>query len=114
MRYLFIMMCIAVFITGCGDDENKSRSKSTSAMTTTSPADSSSDQSSIPLGPGVSKMINGISIVDHSRDEKEFELRRSIGGIESMIKGYKEQGLDTAELEKQLAELRKQLMNLIS
>lgn len=112
MRNLFILICIAVFITGCGDEGDESRPQSTSATTTSS--STSELFAPIPLGPGVSKMIDSISIVDHNRDEKEFELRRSIGGIESMIQSYKEQGLDTVELEAQLSELRKQLKDLIS
>ena len=109
MRNLLIMMCVAVLISGCGEDE-KSKPASATATTKSSPAESAA----IPVGPAVSKKIDGIMIVDHARDEKEFELRRSISGVVSMINTNKEQGLDTAELEAQLTELQKQLKALIS
>lgn len=114
MRNLFVMVCIIIFAAGCGDEGNESQSTPATSATTGSSSSTPADQITIPPGPAVSKMIDGISIVDHSRDEKEFELRRSIGGIKSIIANYREQGLDTADLEARLAELQKQLKDLIS
>ena len=51
-------------------------------------------------------------VVDHSKDVKEFELRKSIAGKESLIEHYKENGWDTAELEKELADLKDKLESL--
>lgn len=53
-------------------------------------------------------------VVDHSKDVKEFELRRSIAGKESLIEHYKENGWDTAELEKELQELQNKLEEEVS
>ncbi|MDZ7735641.1 MAG: hypothetical protein U5P41_05715 [Gammaproteobacteria bacterium] len=51
-------------------------------------------------------------VVDHSKDVPEFELRKSIGGKEALIEHYEENGWDTAELEKELKKLKKQLDKL--
>lgn len=51
--------------------------------------------------------------VDHTKDEMEFNLKRSLWGVESMLEDYKQKGLDTAELEQQKAELEKELSTLM-
>ena len=112
MRNLFIIMCVAAFLAACGDDEGKPKSTADSGAKSAQAAPESAP--AVPVSPGVSKTIDGISIVDHTRDEKEFEIRRSIGGVESMIKSYKEQGQDTAELEAKLEGLKKELQALVS
>ena len=115
MRNLFLIMSVFIFLAGCGEDDKKS---SQSASAPTKPAATSAQPSSpAPAkgsSTGVFKMVDGIMIVDHTRDEKEFKLRRTIGGIKNMISSYKEQGLDTKELEEKLAEKEKKLKKLVS
>ena len=63
-------------------------------------------------GSGVPPMAEsalGSGVIDHSRDAVEFELRRSIWGLDSLIEHYEKQGYETAELEQQRRELIEQL-----
>lgn len=53
-------------------------------------------------------------VVDHNKDVEEFEVRRSIAGKESLIEHYEENDWDTAELEKELDQLKKQLKDITS
>src|SRR5690554_686657 len=110
MRNIFIMMCTVALLTACGDDEGKPASTAAPAKSESANGPATSPDTGI-TSEGVYKMIDGIRIVDHSRDEKEFEIRRAISGVESMIKNYKEQGMDTADLEKQLNDLKQELRN---
>ncbi len=52
-------------------------------------------------------------VIDHSQDEKEFELRKSLYGVESLIEHYEKEGYDTAELEEQKAQLEAELDALL-
>ena len=51
--------------------------------------------------------------IDHARDEAEFELRRSIGGLDRMIEQYTADGYATDELEAQKLELSADLDALL-
>lgn len=115
MRNLLIMMFFLVFVTGCGEgDKQTSKSAPAASKPAASTAKSSAGSSSKEITPGVSRMVDGILIVDHTRDEKEFELRHTIGGIKRMIKSYTEQGMDTNNLKAELADMKKKLKELIS
>ena len=50
--------------------------------------------------------------IDHSQDEQEFMLRRTIGGLERMIEQYKADGYDSAELETSLSQAQADLATL--
>ncbi len=54
-----------------------------------------------PVSPG--------EMIDHSADVVEFELKKALAGVESLIDDYTESGIDTAELEKKKEELLAQL-----
>ena len=111
MRNLFVMMCVVVFISACGrDDQEQAAAKPETAATKAVQSESKTETA---LSPGVARNIDGIMIVDHSRDEKEFELRRSINGVKAMIESAKEEGQDISELKSRLAELEKQLQDLL-
>jgi hypothetical protein len=47
--------------------------------------------------------------IDHARDIKEFELKRSLSGVESLIEDLKAKGADTSELEAQKKDLEQKL-----
>ena len=57
--------------------------------------------------------ICGLRTVDHALDAAEFELRRSIGGLDRMIEQYTADGYATDELEAQKAELSANLDSLL-
>ncbi|MCS3904573.1 hypothetical protein J2T55_002612 [Methylohalomonas lacus] len=54
------------------------------------------------------------AVIDHERDSEEYEIRRSINGVEALIEKYEENDWDTAELEEQLEELQAELDDLIN
>lgn len=107
MRNLIVMMCMLVFVFACGRDDQEQASAGPA------PAATQAESKSESVSPGVAREIDGIMIVDHSRDEKEFELRRSINGVKAMIETAKEEGQDVSEQESRLAELEKQLQELL-
>ncbi len=115
MKNIFVTLFIAGLVTGCGGDD-ADQSKTAAA---TAPAETASSAPAVAEGPGeispgVYKLIDGIMIVDHARDEKEFELRRSISSVESLLESAKKAGQDTAELQARLGELQKQLKDLLA
>lgn len=52
---------------------------------------------------------SGMKVVDHTKDEKEFKIKRELWGVEDMIEDYKQHGYPTADLEKRKAELEQEL-----
>lgn len=111
MKNLFVMMCMLVFVSACGRDDQEQAPAGPAPAATQAEQQTESGPESV--SPGVARNIDGIMIVDHSRDEKEFELRRSINGVKSMIETAKEEGQDVSEQESRLAELEKQLQELL-
>ncbi len=83
-----LLVGISLSLAGCGQDEDSNASSGTSA--------------------------GGMRVIDHSRDEQEFELRRAIGGLERIIESYKEQQFDSSAEEAEKARLEKQLDELLS
>ena len=51
----------------------------------------------------------GMTVVDHTKDEQEFKIKRELWGVESMIEDYKQHGYDTSSLEQRKAELEQEL-----
>lgn len=88
-----VMLVGGLLLAGCGGQEESS----------TGTAGDTSQATSAAAG---AKSAGGI---DHDRDIKEFELKRSLSGVEDLIEDYKAKGLDVGELEKRKAELAKQL-----
>lgn len=95
---LTLLAIVALFLSACGDDK-------ASSSVTAPKADSSMAKSSAPMASGM---------IDHSRDAAEFELRRSIGGLDRMIEQYTADGYAIDELEAQKAELSASLDSLLS
>jgi len=114
MRNIFVTLFIAVLLSACGNDESGETKAPATPAETSAPAVTVTEEGPGEITPGVAKDIGGIMIVDHTRDEKEFELRRSISGVQSMIDNAKQAGQNTAELEARLGELQKQLKDLLA
>ena len=93
MRTIIAVFVMCFILSGCdkGQDTSGSMEK----------APSQSSQKSMSSGSNMA--------IDHSADEKEFNLKRSLWGVEAMIEDYKANGYDTADLEKQKADLEKEL-----
>ena len=97
---LFLMLMATVLLAACGDDGDTSKSGGMSEK-----AQSMQETAR-------AEMKEGMRVVDHTMDEIEFELKRSINGLERMIEHYKKEGFDYSELEKKKKELEKELENL--
>ena len=110
MKKLLFVLCMGAFLAACGgDDQDKKEKAKTEAV-------APKIKSSAPAvtNATVAKEVDGSMFLDHTRDLKEFELRRSLFGVESLIEIHKQQKLDTKELEAQKADLVKQIKDLIS
>lgn len=88
----------SILISACGDDGDTSKMEGTKAESMAETAKS--------------EMQESMKVVDHTMDEMEFKLKRSINGLERMIEQYKEEGFDFSEMEKKKKELEKELENL--
>lgn len=107
MKHFLTFLFAVLFLVACGGDEQGTAEKkaATSAPEKTmQPAMKSSESM------GSDKMM----VVDHARDEIEFELRRSLNGVKRMIEQYKQDGYDTAELEAKKQKLEKDLQEFLS
>lgn len=91
MRNFILLFGLSFLLAACGQDD------STTATDTMS-----------------EKADQAMKVVDHTLDEAEFELRRSINGLERIIESYKEQGVDTSEAEAEKSKLEKQLQELLA
>src|SRR5690606_35093147 len=122
MKKLFLILCMSTFLTACGgDDQDKSQDKAqekaqdaTAKVEATAPASTVMSSAPPVTNATVAKEVDGSMFVDHARDIKEFQLRRSLFGVESLIENNKQQGIDTKELESQRDDLVKQIKELIS
>jgi hypothetical protein len=99
---LFVLVIGSLLLTACGDDKAESNDPAPAAPAAESamPAESSE---------AMAMDDEYGRTVDHSRDEAEFELRRSIAGHDRMIEQYTADGYATDELEAHKAELMKSL-----
>lgn len=91
MRNFILLLGLSFLLAACGQDD------STTATDTMS-----------------EKADQAMKVVDHTLDEAEFELRRSINGLERIIESYKEQGVDTSEAEAEKSKLEKELQELLA
>lgn len=115
MKKLLFVLCMGAFLTACGgDDQDKSQGKAQEKAKTEAVAPKIKSSAPPVTNATVAKEVDGSMFVDHTRDLKEFELRRSLFGVESLIEINKQQKLDTKELESQRADLVKQIQDLIS
>lgn len=103
LKYL-ITILFGLTLAACGGDKPAESMSDDSAMAD-SPAAPAADSSSMSEEYGMT--------IDHSRDEAEYELRRSIGGLERMIEQYTADGHATDELMAQKAELSASLEALL-
>ncbi|MEX2517343.1 MAG: hypothetical protein WD572_10640 [Gammaproteobacteria bacterium] len=93
-----LLFVSALVLAGCGSDEGD----------TQAPAAPQPEETFDESRPMIEQYE--VKMIDHSRDEKEFELRKTLNGVESML----EDGIgDEAALKKQKAELEKELKALM-
>jgi hypothetical protein len=100
MIKLILLSIIAFAVSACGDDKAASTATKEAAPAVEAPMVAASDDE---YG----------RTVDHARDAAEFELRRSIGGLDRMIEQYTADGHASDELEAQKAKLSAKLDGLL-
>lgn len=100
-KWLIVLGITGIMLAACSEDRAPPAEKTGAAPATS--AGQPAAMAKRPSGPGV---------IDHTQDEREFELRRSLAGTERMIQQYREDGHDTSELEARKAELEKKLQQL--
>jgi len=103
MNKIIVLLLGAAFVlSACGQDDDERMSPSSDIPPEGAPMDNTKTE-----------FEETMTLVDHTLDEVEFDLRRSIGAIERRIETYKEEGFNTAELEAELKELRKELEKVV-
>jgi hypothetical protein len=102
-KLLIVLGLSGLMLAACSEDRAPQPAEKTAAM----PA-----ENAMPAAPTSRKLPSGPGVIDHSQDEREFELRRSLAGTERMIEQYRKDGYDTSELEARKAELEKKLQQL--
>lgn len=107
-RNPMVLVAAMALLGGCGDDGGGS---APAPAPTAAPAEAAAaaPASARSADPGYE-----VKVIDHARDEVEFGIRRSLGGVEAMLEDAKANGWDTAELEQQKARLEKELQELLS
>lgn len=100
-RSLICLIAILLFGLGACSKEESQESAMAPAPAASSPA---------PAG-SMAKAESGKTI-DHTRDLKEFRIRKSLAGVEALIEDYKAAGRSTDDLEAQRDELQKKLAAL--
>ena len=96
-----ITAALTLVLAGCGGDKAEAPEQAAPA------ADAAME--SEPMAEMAMEMG---ATIDHSQDEQEFMLRRTIGGLERMIEQYKADGYDSAELEASLQQATADLASL--
>ena len=100
MRTIIAVFIMGFILSGCDKGQESTESTESTGSMEKTPAQKMESSSST-------------MIVDHTKDEKEFILKRELWGVEAMIEDYKQHGYDTADYEKRKAELEKELNNLM-
>jgi hypothetical protein len=105
-KYLIAVSLGAMAAAGCSQDKGAPAAPGGGADT--GAASAAAEQA-----PPMAESVLRTGVIDHSRDVKEFELRRSLWGVEDLIAQYKQNGHDTRELEAQRAKLIADLKALL-
>lgn len=63
--------------------------------------------------PPMAESVLRTGTIDHTRDAKEFELRRSLWGVDDLIAQYEQNGHDTAELKARRSQIIADLKALL-
>jgi len=86
MKKVLFVLCMGALITACGgDDQDKSQGKVQENVKAETSAPKIKSSAPPVTNATVAKEVDGSMFVDHTRDLKEFELRRSLFGVESLI-----------------------------
>jgi len=97
---LVSVVMFAATLSGCGEQQS----------TSTEPSAAGSTPGATATGTAVtSAPMRGSGGIDHTQDIKEFELKRSLSGVESLIEDFKAKGADISQLEAQKNDLEQKL-----
>ncbi len=102
MRKYISLVSIVMFaatLSGCGEQDS----------TGTEPSDTDTASSAPTDTPATSALVTGSGGIDHAQDIKEFELKRSLSGVESLIEDLRAKGADIGELEAKKKDLEQEL-----
>lgn len=98
---LVSMLMFAATLSGCGEQQRTSTEPSAAGSTSGATATDTA---------ATSAPVTGSGGIDHTRDIMEFELKRSLSGVESLIEELKAKGADISEeLEAQKKDLEQKL-----
>lgn len=99
-------------VAGCGEDAGTGPEASAPAPAAEQPAAGESALEGASATAENGTFDYAFEVIDHSKDEREFEIRKTLNGVEAMLEDARANGWDTAELEQQKTELEQQLAQL--
>ena len=105
-KVLIYISFVLLLLGGCSGKSNAPTSSQSKAMSTPAAAAPANA-----TGPFASKLAHGV--IDQTRNAKEFRIRRSLWGVQSLIDDYQKHGYDTSRLEARKNKLEQQLKNLL-
>lgn len=104
-NYLLVVGLTALLGSGCSGDKGAPAPATGAAA---KPAAAAVEEI-----PPMAESVLRTGTIDHTRDAKEFELRRSLWGVDTMIEDYEKNGHETAELRAQRSKLIGELKALL-
>lgn len=115
MKYstTFALLIAATLIAGCGKDDaggNKAAAPAAQSATPAPAAAPAAEAAAAPAAePATMMSADGATkMIDHSKDEVEFMLKRSLAGWESLLKDVSDSE-QVAMIEKEIASLKSKL-----
>ncbi len=96
---LVSIVMFAATLSGCGEGDSTGTGPSDPDTASSAPTDTAAP----------SALTTGSGGIDHAQDIKEFELKRSLSGVESLIEDLKAKGADISELEAKKKALEQEL-----
>lgn len=110
----FVLVAAGVVgLAGCGEDAGPGTEASAPVPAAEQPAAAGETaMAGAGAAAGSGTLDYAFEVIDHSDDEREFEIRKALNGVEAMLEDARANGWDTAELEQRKAELEQQLAQL--
>ena len=122
MKKIMISVLLGVFawtLAACSGEQADSSSAPAASSSSSAPAPSASAPAEMAeeAMESASETMDSASreygqAIDHAADEMEFQIKRSLAGVESLLSDYAENGFDTGDLEAQKADLEAKLAKM--
>ena len=115
MKKIFLIAIFCVFVAACSKDEGGTSQQSAAPAAPASsaaPAAAPASSEAAAPAPAAAAMSDGGTVyVDHTKDEMEFQLKKSLAGLESLLEDVSDSE-QVEMIKKDIADLQAKLSNL--